>query len=670
MKRKLKITIASKIFGILGVIAFVSVIMGVYSFYSTKQAGTIAQHISNVYIQLFDQNTQLNAEVAEMRRVFNIFIVYPTQENYDRIILHEQEARKNLENMNKILSNKNTASLMPDIAAIFPDYKTAVTTFLDTSIQQIELRHNVVTREYDLIKEANEFLKASEDFRKAIADVIKNNTDDPRVALNYFANYSRVANIAINAVHALDIFSAARYTGNLKELEKMGIYMKDINTDLLEIRKNIVNKASLKVLDDMLKLLNISGKTFGDVHNAYKLRAEITSKRSESMAMYSSLNEQISTSINHLIIERATIAKDSLRRTNYIVIAILVIMTIVIAGAAYITYASIIKPIRSFVQTALNLTSGDKDLTIRLKAASQDEIADLAKYFNTFISSVQQIVEEVKHSTNEVASGNNQLAATIEELSATFNAQTEQVSSIVNEMNNISQSSQKATDELTSTLGVIDDTSQSTNRGRDSLNHIKNTMLEINHNTSSLSNTISNLLESSNQIGEILTVINDIADQTNLLALNAAIEAARAGEAGRGFAVVADEVRKLAERTTKATSEIETIITTLQHESERAAKEMDSANESVSSGVNVIEETTSSFSTVVGGVENVANSTHNLMEGFNAQHQTVQNVTDKTQAIASGIEESNAAVSEISLTVEHLQARTEALKNLVDQFKV
>ena len=97
---------------------------------------------------------------------------------------------------------------------------------------------------------------------------------------------------------------------------------------------------------------------------------------------------------------------------------------------------------------------------------------------------------------------------------------------------------------------------------------------------------------------------------------------------------------------------------------------MSSASISVTNGVEVIETTTSSFSEVVGGVNNVANSTYQLMEGFNVQHQTVQSVTDKTQAIASGIEESNAAVNEISITVDHLQERTEALKRLVGQFKV
>ena len=106
--------------------------------------------------------------------------------------------------------------------------------------------------------------------------------------------------------------------------------------------------------------------------------------------------------------------------------------------------------------------------------------------------------------------------------------------------------------------------SEQTNHGNAQLLEVKNSIMEILDEADTLSHTIGELAESSRQIGEILVVINDIANQTNLLALNAAIEAARAGDAGRGFAEVADEVRKLAERTTKTTSEIETIITTLQ----------------------------------------------------------------------------------------------------------
>ncbi len=667
---KFKFTIAAKIFSILAVIALFAFIMGIYSFISTKSAGKIAADISNVYVTLFDYNSTLNHQVEENRRLFRRYVVTPTEEFYNAMIDSKDKTYDTLNKIDNLLTDKYIASLIPEVATVFPEYKGALTTYLDTTINQVNVRNNIVPKEQLLIKLALDFLNTTEELRGNIATVIRNNTDDPATAMRYFINYSRTADIAVDTRLALEIFATARYTSDLKELEKMGQLMQKVFGNLNGIKEQIVNRASLQTVDKAIELLGENEKVFKEIIKAYEERASLNSKRDGAVDIFTNISQQISNSINTIIEDRAHYAETSLKAVNYVIVAILLIMTAIIAAASFITYISIIKPLRSFVATAKDLTSGDRDLTIRLQTKSHDEISDLAKYFNTFIANVQEIVNEVKNSTNEVASGNSQLAATIEELSATFNSQTEQVNSIVVDMNNITNQSQDATNELNSALQIINTTTESTTNGQNSLTEVKNTMLDINTKTTHLSDTINNLLESSTQIGEILVVINDIADQTNLLALNAAIEAARAGEAGRGFAVVADEVRKLAERTTKATSEIENIISTLQQESERASKEMSSASISVTNGVEVIETTTSSFSEVVGGVNNVANSTYHLMEGFNVQHQTVQSVTDKTQAIASGIEESNAAVNEISITVDHLQERTEALKILVGQFKV
>ena len=359
------------------------------------------------------------------------------------------------------------------------------------------------------------------------------------------------------------------------------------------------------------------------------------------------------------------------QKSSFVASVVLAVLAILVAVFVIIVLnASVIRPLDKLVERVNNLTSGDGDLTKRIDIHTKDEFGELASHVNTFIENVQRIIKEVKDATDEVASGNNQLAATMEELSTTFDSQAQQISDMVLSMDSVKDISHTTSTTLDKNMDILESAATQTQTGAEQLNGVQRDMMTIKDETISLEEVIVQLAESSNQIGEILGVINDIANQTNLLALNAAIEAARAGEAGRGFAVVADEVRKLAERTQHATGEIESIITTLQQKSNLASVEMTKSVDSVQAGVDNIGATNAGFKSAVESVMNLHKEMQIVANSVSNQYSTILTVVDNTQVIAAGIEESNVAVSEVNRTVSHLQERTDGLKMLVSRFNV
>jgi methyl-accepting chemotaxis protein len=191
----------------------------------------------------------------------------------------------------------------------------------------------------------------------------------------------------------------------------------------------------------------------------------------------------------------------------------------------------------------------------------------------------------------------------------------------------------------------------------------------INAQVDELSGTVENLSVSSEEIGNIIGVISDIADQTNLLALNAAIEAARAGDAGRGFAVVADEVRKLAEKTQAATTEISSIVVSLQDETNSVNSTMKSATETVVSGVETISDAKDTFDQIVHSMDEIKAANDDMASCISLQSGSLESIGGKLDNVTVSIQQSFVAVSNVNETVSQIQKDANELMMLTEEFK-
>ncbi|MBZ9613450.1 methyl-accepting chemotaxis protein [Rheinheimera maricola] len=369
------------------------------------------------------------------------------------------------------------------------------------------------------------------------------------------------------------------------------------------------------------------------------------------------------------VLPSAEISSDINSVISFSVIASIVLALVFIA-LTVVFANSLSNSIRQVGENLLQMSGDGGDLTKRLDDSHDNELGHLAKGFNAIIGKIRELVAEIQHTETAMKAGIEQLAQLAND---TFNstelqrAQTDQVATAITQMGQtISEVSGIAHHTASDTEAAVQDT-HSTN---DNMELTSRTMRQLNTVMGDIEKTIADFAAQAGAINSVVEVINAISEQTNLLALNAAIEAARAGEQGRGFAVVADEVRSLAKRTQESTLEIREQITQLQHTAQQSTAAIQQGTASSKKVVEHTEQSAAALLSIKQKFEAISAGNHQVAAATEEQGTVVEHINESAHLISDSAASIHHNAEQQLKAISLLQQRAEQLRTLVTQFKV
>ena len=515
-----------------------------------------------------------------------------------------------------------------------------------------------------------------------------------------------VMQIRVNArasdAYTLELLVTKDPERNQELINEISSSWEEINSLISEIESTHLTKKQLDLIEQYKQHVQELSKTRDRV-----VELAASNRNEEAYSLYIGQVEENRAALNDTLkgLQKSnlTIAESINNENNenkqeilIFVTGIVLMALIILVTLSIIISRMIIRPIKDVKGLLMEAESGD--FTVKGNYQSKDEIGDLTSSFNNMTNSLQAVFSTVQDSSQQVASASEQLSAsaeqnsnasehitlTVQELAVGSNKQMDTVedsSRVIREITDHTKTISNHTEKMT--RDVLHASALST-EGNEAIQKVNGQMNSIYENANSLSKAVRSLNDRSHEIGNITNVITGISAQTNLLALNAAIEAARAGEHGKGFAVVADEVRKLAEESTNSSEQIANLIQLIQNDTNVTLETMEKAAEEVQSGLNVVNVAGRSFekiehavNSVVSQIEDISESLKKLSSGIISVNDSINNVSNVaqessmiTQNISAATEEQLASMEEITSSSLALAKLADDLQVIINQFKI
>ena len=423
--------------------------------------------------------------------------------------------------------------------------------------------------------------------------------------------------------------------------------------------------------DRYLNMISGSGSLLSTYIKQLEARASSTEQIERANQIVGQFIIEFSSVISGIGQASAETKNNAQTKVDTSLLVILLFGLVSIAAAVLIAYwvvQSIRKPLHNVNQMLQVIAQGD--LTQQVEVTNADEFGELSGWVNSLVESQRQIIEQIKSNTHKLSIAAEHTSQVTNQTNQNINQQRVQTNSIADSMSQMAAAVEEVSQSANSTATEVDRAHEESTAGSAIVASNINSITQLAEEIDTAADVINQLDEFSNNIGNVLDVIRGIAEQTNLLALNAAIEAARAGEQGRGFAVVADEVRTLASRTQESTSEIQEMIERLQTGAHEAVKVMQSSKSKAASSVEEIQKAGELLATITDGISIINDMSAHIASAAEEQasvteevHKNITSITEIAEQTAKGAEDTMSS----SIEVARL---SEDLKHAIDHFKV
>jgi len=467
-------------------------------------------------------------------------------------------------------------------------------------------------------------------------------------------------------------------SANPEEAKKLIAKVKECSSEVKEavetLKSLTTSKKGKELLSNFIAKLNAMEKTYDEIitavqQNDFKKAIEIyktdlKQKEEDLVSVFIPLKKHY----QKILREREHEISAIVSKNILIILGFTVISLIFGIAFAIMISSSIKQPVERLKKIISRVKEGD--FTVRVDINTNDEIGDIARSLASMLDSVKELIGEVKGVSGALASSAEELSSITRQFSTSIETQTEkatQIASAAEEMSvtvvDIAKNTSTILDESVKTASVAKEGEEMTQKTAGEIKAIEAA-------TERLQGIMSQLEDKSKQIENVISFIKDVAEQTNLLALNATIEAARAGEHGKSFAVVAGEIRKLAERTNKSTEEIAKVIKEVQQVVTDVKKEVDEVNEKVGTGVKLSEEASNILNDIANRAENLQQMIQSIASATEEMSTVADQIAQDINKVAEASRELNQGIEQTVQTADEVAKLGTELKEAVDKFRV